>query len=45
MDVLFLFFFFGFIAFAIWLGYVGYRVMLKKRKREQRTIGQDRNKL
>lgn len=33
MDVLFLLIFFGFIAFAIWLGYVGYRVLERRRRK------------
>ena len=37
MDVLFLLFFFGFIALAIWLGYLGYKVVKKRRERDLRN--------
>ena len=45
MDVLFLLFFFGFIALSIWLGYLAYKVLKKRRERQHGTIEQQRREL
>jgi hypothetical protein len=35
MDVILLFVLFAFLSFSIWLGYLGYRALLKKDERHR----------